>query len=222
MQPAFFVLIVAANIAVIGLIIWAVRAAEKKRTEAFCVSASELGLEFSAEKNDALLEKMQIFTLFNKGHSRKMKNVMTALTDVAQMSIFDYQFTTGGGQSSHTHAHTVVAMESDSLLLASFAMHPERFFHKIGAKLGMQDIDFDSHPDFSSSFLLGGDDEEAIRELFDSTLLDFFTTRTGISVEAKTGIFIYRRAKRVKPQEVHALMDEAFQVYAALVQRLSQ
>jgi hypothetical protein len=43
-----------------------------------------------------------------------------------------------------------------------FALRPEKAWHKIGSWFGHQDIDFDSHPRFSSTYLLRGGDESAI------------------------------------------------------------
>jgi hypothetical protein len=170
---------------VVGGIIWLVCHREKKRTAALNVVASDIGLEFSATTNDELLAKMQAFSFFNQGRSRKMKNVMKANTDIPQLTIFDYQYTTGGGESSDTCRHTVVSMESDALSLPGFALHPEGWlFQKIGAALGMQDIDFEDHPEFSQSFVLQGDDEQAIRRFFDAEMRELFTQRKGISVES--------------------------------------
>ena len=219
MAPGLIVAaIVIGSIALVGVIIWLVYLAEKKRTEKLADAASEHGLEF-AEKDEALLGKMQVFELFNKGHSRKMKNVMKATTEVAQMAIFDYQYTTGHGKNQTTHSHTVVSMDSTELQMPSFSMYPEGFFQRIGSMLGFQDIDFDSNPEFSNAFVLKGDDEEAVRRFFDAELLDFFAKRKGISIETKPGTFIYRRGGRVKPEEIRALMDEAFQVYSTIVER---
>jgi hypothetical protein len=75
-----------------------------------------------------------------------MKNLMTADTDLAKLTIFDYNVTTGGGNSAHTHRHTLIAMESESLQIPQFSIRPEGFWDKIsakiGAKIGFQDINF--------------------------------------------------------------------------------
>ncbi|MCP4775559.1 MAG: hypothetical protein GY880_15100, partial [Planctomycetaceae bacterium] len=142
------------SIALVGGIIFLVRYAAKKRKEALMALATEMGLQFSAVQDEDLLGKMKMFSLFNRGRARKMRNVMTTETDVARLSIFDYQYTTGGGESSHTYRQTVVALESEALVMPVFSLRPEGFFHKLGAAIGMQDIDFENHPEFSDSFVL--------------------------------------------------------------------
>ena len=92
-----------------------------------------------------------------------MKNVMTAVTEHATMTISDYQCTAGGGNHSRTHSHTLVAMEMTALQLPRFSVWPEGWTDKIEAKLGIHDIDFDQHPEFSSTFVLQADDETAVR-----------------------------------------------------------
>ena len=91
---------IAGGLSIVGLVLWLVFRYEKKRTAALEIVANELGLQFSPHKDECLLAKLQQFRLFNWGHSRRMKNVMTAETEHATMTIFDYQFTTGGGNHS--------------------------------------------------------------------------------------------------------------------------
>jgi hypothetical protein len=210
------------GIATVFGFIWVVSHLEKKRTGLLNNLASSLGLEFSAGQDDELLQKMQVFSMFNKGHSRKMKNVLKAETENAKLSIFDYQYSTGGGQHQQVHSHTLIAMESDSLQLPHFKLRPEGLFDKVGAAIGLQDIDFDQHPEFSKSFVLQGESEIAIRSFFDTELLDFLTTRTGSYIEAAPGLFIYFRGGRKKPAQVREFMDDAYAVYAAITERMKR
>jgi hypothetical protein len=216
------ILIIVGVGALVGGIIWLVRHFEKKRTEALNAIASKFGLEFSAAKDDQLLQKMQVFALFNKGHSRKIKNVMKAETEIASLTVFDYQYTTGGGQSSQVHSHTVVTMESDSLSLPIFKLRPENFFDKVGAAMGFQDINFDTHPEFSKSFVLQGENEDAIRNFFDTEMLEFLAKQQGCYIESAPGVFIYLRGGRKKPEQIRELIDEGYAVYGALTQRMSR
>lgn len=211
-----------AVIVLVGGIIWLFMHLAKKRREALMAIASEMGLQFSEVQDEALLVKMKAFALFNKGHSRKMKNVMTTETDNARLSIFDYQYTTGGGQNSHTHQQTVVALESNTLEIPAFSLRPEGVFQKIGAAIGMQDIDFETHPDFSDSFVLTGNDEQAVRSFFDEKILDLFVQHEGICVESAPGMFIYFRKGRRKPEQIREFMNQAYMIYSAFVERLSR
>jgi len=96
-------------------------------------------------------------------------------------------------------------------------LRPEGLMHKIGSLFGYQDIDFDSHPNFSKHYLLRGSDEEAIRELFDDDLLSFFETQEKVCVEADGhDLIIYRQRKRIEPDTVQEFLREGFGIFARL------
>ena len=115
-----------------------------------------------------------------------------------------------------------VAMESDSLRLPNFKMRPEHFFDKVGAAMGFQDIDFDEHPEFSKSFVLQGEDEQAIRAFFDTEMLEFLAQRKGSYIESAPGVFIYLRGGRKKPAQLREFIDEGYAVYGAFAERMSR
>ena len=209
-------------IVLVGFLIWLFLHLEKKRTKALRAIAAEIGLQFSATQHEDLSASMQKFPLFNKGRGRKIRNVMSTETDTARLTIFDYQYTTGGGDNSRIYRQTVVALESEALRLPTFSLRPERFFHKIGAAIGMQDIDFEEHADFSDNFVLTGDDQQLVRQFFDNGLLNEFAKRKGISVESALGSFIYFRNRRRKPEQIREYMSQAYAIYSAFVDRLSR
>ena len=107
--------------------------------------------------------------------------------------------------------------EASDLDLPQFALRPEHLFHKIGQVMGYQDIDFDSHPEFSKRYLLRGADEEAVRRAFGSGVLSYFEQQTKISCEADRGqLIFYRPRKRVAAEEVDGFVKEGVQVLALL------
>ena len=98
-------------------------------------------------------------------------------------------------------------------------MRSENIFDKIGGALGFQDIDFESHPTFSSMFVLKGDNEPAIRDFFTPEILEFFETKKGISVEANLGgsLMFYRPNTRRKPAELRDLLEQAYQIFGMMI-----
>lgn len=209
------VLFVGIAILVVLSIIVGTAAANKKRTESLQRIAEELNLTFSKESDTRLLTVMNRFKLFNRGRSRKMKNVMQADTEIARLSIFDYQYTTGGGNNSRTHRFSVVSMESDELKLPDFGIRPEGFFDRIGSMLGRQDIDFADDQAFSDAFVLSGSNEDEIRNFMTAELRKELLHHTDSCIESDQGVFIFYRKGRRKPEEIRELMDEGFGVYTA-------
>ena len=82
------VTVIAGVIALGASILLLVRHLEEKRTAALGLIAAEIGLAFTATQGDDLLGREQVFTLFNKGHSRKMRNVMKAEGQDTTLAVF--------------------------------------------------------------------------------------------------------------------------------------
>ncbi len=210
-------------ITAIGILIWWAIQMEKKRTLALQTLAAEMGMSFSAEQDDSVVQPYQSFDLFDRGRSRKLQNVMYAETDTTAMAIFDYTYTTGHGKNQSKHHQTVVGMQSASMQLPSFLLRPEGIFDRIGSMIGMQDIDFDDHPEFSHAFVLKSEEEEeAVRRFFDQKLMDFFVERKKLHAEAKGHCFIYYQRGRKKPEMFHELMAEAMEIHGALAARFDR
>ncbi|MFK7769915.1 MAG: hypothetical protein AB8B55_22095 [Mariniblastus sp.] len=202
---------------IVGLIVWSIFA-EKKRREGLMAAAEEMGLTFFKDGDPALLNRLSSFKLFNKGRGRKMRNLIQGDSGEVAIAIFDYQYTVGSGKNSKTHRQSIVALQSSELVCPDFTIRPESFFDMVGSALGFQDIDFETHPQFSKLFVLQGSSEEAVRKYFTPALLEFFEARAGISVEAQAGaLFFYRTNKRIKFDEIKDNLAEAYEVFGVMV-----
>ena len=195
------------------LIVYFIWRMEMKRTERFQLIAREIGLPFFPKGDAALLESLRHFHLFSQGRSRKITNMLHGESNDVELAVLDYRYTVGSGKNSHTYRQSVVYFRTPVPTLPKFAVRPEGFFHKIGGAFGYQDIDFESHPEFSRSYLLRGADEEAIRELFDEKRISFFESQKKICVEGGGDqLIFYRQRNRIDPEKVEELMQEGFQV----------
>ncbi|NQT63953.1 MAG: hypothetical protein HQ556_13415 [Candidatus Marinimicrobia bacterium] len=213
-NPIVIALMIAGGIVIVAVIIMIVRYYEKKRTEALQAAASAMGLTFSGRPGADFLPTLGAFTLFSQGHSKKAANMMSGIIDGIDMAIFDYRYTTGGGKNSHTHSQTVFLLKSDSLSLPAFSLRPENVFHKIGKAFGYQDIDWDSHPEFSDKYLLRAADEAACREAFSDDILEYYQQRPGLSTEGSGNRLIFFRAsKKVKPENLATFLKDGLHVY---------
>ncbi len=213
-----FLVIVGAFAVICGIVI-AINKYEEARSEKFREVAEELGLEFHAKGDPLVEQSLAHLRLFSQGHGRKVKNMISGQSDDIDLAIFGYKYNTGGGQHQQTHQQTVISFRSPNLSLPEFEIRPEHLLHKIGQAFGSQDIYFDTHPDFSQSYLLRGPDEDSIRELFTADKLEFFEAREGVFVEAARDRLIYYQAgKRIKPEEVRKFMEEGFEMFALFKQ----
>jgi hypothetical protein len=203
---------------VVGAIVIAIQM-EKKRREKLATAAEELGLAFFPEGSDALYNRLSKFSLFNLGRDRKMKNLVQGDAGDVKLAIFDYQYTTGSGKNTHTHKTTVAVIESQAIRCPVFSLRPENWlFDRVGGMLGFQDIDFESHPKFSSMFVLKSPDEQGVRAFFKPALLEYFEAQPNLSVEAERGVmFFYRGTKLNRPEDLKDLFAKAYEVYGRMV-----
>ena len=187
---------------------------DRKRTEAIKQLAATMGFDYREHPQTYLPNTIWQFDLSNKGRNRRLKHLIQGTQEEATISVGDYQYTTGTQKNRTTHNQTVVFIESDRLNLPNFLLIPENIFHKVGNVFGYKDIDFDSHPEFSSQYLLKGTDEESIRSLFHDGILNIYQRHPGTSTEGLDTLLIYyRKGQRFKPDQWQNLLNEAIEAY---------
>jgi hypothetical protein len=203
---------------VVGLIVLSV-VMERKRRQKLALVADQLGLTFEPDKKSPATLGVAGCKLLSRGHARRAYNRMRGTVEDVDMLLFDYQFTTGSGKNSSTHSQTVAAFTFPGRTLPAFELHPEHFFNRIGAALGFDDIDFDTHPEFSKRYNLTGTDESAVRDLFTSAVLGYFEDQgeQHWSIEGfGHWLIVYRPGRRLKPDDWPQFMTDAFGVMNTL------
>ncbi|MCO6480532.1 MAG: hypothetical protein J5I94_28070 [Phaeodactylibacter sp.] len=182
--------------------------------------AYQLGMEYKAEDEWGLHTMLKDFRLFSRGHHRRITNMLYRRDGMLQLDvrIFDYRYTISTGKSSRDFKQTVFYVQSKKLGLPQFLMKPERFFHKIGAWLGLEDIDFERYPKFSSQYLLKGDDEDYIRASFKEEVLQFFTIEKDWSMEGLNYyLVLYRKNRLLLPSQIVDFYRKGMQVHQLLL-----
>ncbi|MEM1222592.1 MAG: hypothetical protein AAGH40_07485 [Verrucomicrobiota bacterium] len=177
---------------------------QKKRSEALAKLATELGMDFTpkSQKSDGF--GFSRMPLFSKGRSRRIRNMMAGPMADANGYLFDYQFTTGGGKNSSTYSQTVAVFNIPNQYLPEFSCKPERFFHRLADLFGQEDINFGDYPNFSKSYRLTGSNEEAVRSIFNSDVIEMLETKVDNPWSVDAGgnwIAIYRPSKRIPPEQ---------------------
>jgi len=203
----------------VGIGLYAAFVGEKKRTAALFDVALRMGFTFEEKVPKEMLTTLGSFRLFKLGHGQKGKNLMRGRSDGTDVVVLEFQYTTGGGNSSHTHRQTVAIYPGagTETRLPEFTLGPEHWWDKVGQVFGHQDIDFESSEEFSKHYLLRGPDESAIRAAFGPNVLGFFAQSQGWSVESAGGsLAIYRAEKRAKPEEFQPFLAETAAVRRAL------
>jgi hypothetical protein len=217
MHPVMIpILIMVGLFVLMGVIVYVNHLREKRRTQELTMTAAGLSFEFFPEGRPALTAALGRFHLFGQGHSRKLWNLMQGVANGLEISIFDYQFVVGHGKNRQIFLQSVFCAQRDGMDLPGFTMRPETFWHKIGSLFGNDDIDFESHPDFSKAYMLRGPIETAIRDLFTDDVLSYFESKKGLSVEGHRDTLLYYKSSRLQPEEARAFMSEGFEVLNVL------
>ncbi|ABD02511.1 hypothetical protein CYB_1547 [Synechococcus sp. JA-2-3B'a(2-13)] len=194
---------------------------EKKRREALERVAAQLGMRFSAQLPEEIRSRLLQagFGLFERGHGRRFYNSMSKrLIDGTEITVFDYQYTSGSGKSSSTYRQSVFYAYHEDLHLPRFRLHPENaLFHGIAKAFGMQDINFESHPKFSRSYLLRGENEAQVRLRFHPGVLGFWEQHPNYCAEgAGAHLILWQNDRQVSPEG----MAEWMHLGEELTQRL--
>ena len=193
---------------------------ERKRRQQLRQVADDLGLEYVAKGEHPLYSVVHDFRLFSHGRSRKRSKLIAGETDDLTIGVFDYAYTTSSGENSTTHRQSVVALHSDAIVIPCFNLRPQNMLDRLGAAMGLQDIDFENHPNFSQMFVLQGEDEAAIRTFFDGDWLDFLENYRGFSIEGRNGSLIFYKARyRIRPNEIKNYLGKAYEIYGHIIER---
>ena len=209
---------VALVVAVGGATVYFSVTAQKKRRAALQQVALMLGLSYTDKVPAETLAALGHLPLFRHGHSKSGRSLMEGKSGDAQVTLLDYQYTTGGGKNSHTARQTVVIHRGAGGGLPEFTLTPEHWWDRVAQTFGYQDIDFEASEEFSKRYLLRGSDEAAIRAAFGAEALAFFAQHPGWSVESCGGsLAVYRAGVRCKPEDVQPFLADVANVRRALV-----
>jgi carbonic anhydrase len=209
--------ILAGVVVFVAGIVWAAHTITKRqkreRAESVQAAAERLGWSFRDEVPYDSIPDLGRFELFNKGGSRKIRNVMASPRGDPRVVVFDFSYYVSSGNSGQTIRQTVFYASSDTFRIPSFSLRPENFFHKVAGIFGYQDINFDRRPEFSRMFLLRGEDEPAIRELFEAGAAERFERRPG-ACAAGMGheLLLWHHGKVVDGEELDAWIRESYEL----------
>ena len=210
MTPAIAWLLGISLVLFVAVLVFFTSRRERERTEALRRVAETAGLSFEPTADLDAVRALGDVQLFDRGHSRRVMNLMTGRFAGQPLTVFDYRYTTGGGKNQHTSTQTVVMLPAAKPSLPDLQMAPENPLYKIAEVFGYQDIDIDSSPEFSRRYVVKGTDEAAIRAALYPNATSYFAEHEGWTIEARSGtIAIYRASSRPKPDDFRMFIEEA-------------
>ena len=195
--------------------------AERRRIHNLRKVAKRLNFKFGLLESERFLKSLETFHLMSVGHPVRLSNLMHGKIEGTDIALFDFTHVIGYGNKSrkvHQTVHqTVIWLQRRGIRRTEFALCPEGFWSTAGSWLGHGDINFESHPTFSRIYLLRGDDESAIRELFNDDVLEFYENCSGLTTEGSGNkLLFYRAGVRVDPDEIQPFLNDALRLLSLL------
>jgi len=150
---------------IVGYYFW------KKRLQALARLAASLGLEFSRYDLFALPERLAFLGLFDAGHSRVASNILYGSREGAKVYLFDYRYVTGSGKNRQVHRFNCCVVET-GMDFPRLWIRRERWYDKVAAVVGFDDIDFES-AEFSRKFFVKSSSKKFAYEVIHPQMMEF-------------------------------------------------
>ena len=185
----------------------------KKYADAMRKVAESLNFTYEKSWDMSSLNNYIGFDFYkNKKDLQFIKHIMSGSRNCVDITIFEFTHRKrriSSDESNHINqTQTVFVFKADGMDLPHFEMNPKGIFNKIGVIFGKQDITFQAHPLFSNKYVLRGDDEKLIRQVFDESVLSFFEKHTGLTVEGKNNtLIIYKRLQVIESHMISTYLD---------------
>ena len=184
------------DVIVIALIIvfaiWATKTSSRRRGE-YRKAVESMGFSYFPNGSSLLHSRLSDFQLFNDESEREIRELIQRDYGSLKISLFEWAET---GRGSRRHVDEVVALFSPDIQCPEFLIRPETYGDKFQKMVGTQDINIETHPDFSSKFFLEGSDDWQVKNYLSGEMLDFFCSCPNIYMEARAGALIFCRANR--------------------------
>ncbi len=191
---------------------------ERRRKEQWQQAARMLSLPFLGNDND-LLPRFGQMKLFQQGSNRQFLNAIVGDMGPVRVALSDFRYTTGSGKNRSTHHFTACIIQNDALDLPACYLRPERrWLDAIGSLFGGQDIDFEEDDLFSRKFVLQGESEAALRQLFDADVRAWFCNNSlpRMQFEARGNTLALHTGKRFPPDQSAELLQMALEITKVL------
>ncbi len=174
--------------------------------------ATENDYQFTSQVdwNTSYLKKFHFFEI--RPIERKYNCLSGDFKDLnVSWEIADVTFNEGQAFTAETFNTTLMVLKLNKRI-PIFSMEKERVFERIFDRVmaftGYKDIDFEMYPDFSSKFLLMGNNESEIRSFFTDDIIRFFEENQIYHLESNgESIIIFDKIKLARTDETVAFIE---------------
>ncbi|WP_018341758.1 SulP family inorganic anion transporter [Cytophaga aurantiaca] len=167
------------------------------------------------------LSKLEDFLATKHIQIKLQRNVLVGSHYNMNFELSDLMLIHTTGNRSHNINMTNALFSIPGMNIPEFILEPDGFTDDYKDDSSFKDIDFSQHSVFSYYYILKGPDEKAISDFFTNSLIRFFEKHKGFRLESKHNmIFVYKKARRIKPENLNMLIDfTKMLMYELYVQR---
>jgi hypothetical protein len=180
----------------VGAVLWYLQTvAATKRRKRMSEVAVKHGLSFSAKDPFHIPDTVPL-AFFDRGHSRKVSNVMYGRSpDGRDLRAFDYQYTTGSGKSRQLHAFSC-GLISTGATWPQLTLAPEGFFDRVADVIGGADIQFESE-EFNREWEVRSSNPRFASALIDPEMMLFLMEKAqGARIEVNGSWILFSNERR--------------------------
>ncbi len=181
----------------------------------------------SNRRDETLREDLPVYRIVEEymklavpvGDKIWIHNLVVIPRDAGVQHLFDYVYRIPSGSESFRtkeYVHTMTGFTSDRLTLPWFGLVPAATLARTGSDSGYS---FDTHPRFAGKYGLFGEDEEAIRRIFNPEVLTFLENHEGLRVHGNGTVFVMFReeSRYLDPGEMDSLVEDANTLFSLIV-----
>lgn len=167
---------------------------------------------------DRLLDQFNGFDPFGRGHSQNIESLLAGSALGMDWLIFDYQYkitrSTGKSTSTTTYNVSVVAAELP-LHLPRLTLGEESFLTRIGERLGIHDVHFESE-EFNQKYRVHCQDRKLAFDLLHPQAIEFLLKLPVLDWQFGGPYILLNTSYWASPQEIEQLV-EVIRSFVALI-----
>ena len=172
--------------------------------------------------HNEIISTLRAFSLFNKGHDKKMTNLLLKETNIGKIYIFDYGYSESFYSSSASlktkllrSERTVVYFYSNLIDLPQFTIEPGGLLAKNVGHVPDY-LKFEENPKFSKRYIVWGNNKDEIKKLFNNTVITFFLENEGFYAAGDKDKLIIYRDNIIKPDNIEQFLEKSMRLFNIL------
>jgi len=207
-MPPVLVIII---IILVGIGIFLSWKAEQKRREALLLWATGRGWNLAPGGKASMDREFPGIKLFQRGHSRVAKNIITGRFQGREVTLMDYRYVVGHGKNRSTHRRGVVILHCD-FPTVPLAIRRENPLDRVGEFFGADDIDFES-AEFSRKFYVKSADRKWAFDVVHTRTMEYLLTAPALTIEFGFGEIAVYKTGRCDTEAYETALEMAGKLY---------